>query len=253
MNLRAYRTFQALILAALGIFFLSKIMNGRILLYINQRFVILIVLAALGFIFIAQLLLRERPAPAALDAVEDYASDGSEAEDDSQRKGWVLWLVVLPLLMGLLVPERPLGASALTNRGVNTTTGLSVQGGAAQAIEIPSTQRSVMDWIRILIEVHDPAEYDNQAADVTGFVYHDARLAADQFLVTRFSIACCVADATALGMAVRWPDAPALGSNQWVRVRGKVHLQDLDGRPLLLIQAEQVDLIPEPEQPYLFP
>jgi hypothetical protein len=37
MSLRAYRTFQGLVLAALGLFLLSKLWDGSVLLYINQR------------------------------------------------------------------------------------------------------------------------------------------------------------------------------------------------------------------------
>jgi uncharacterized repeat protein (TIGR03943 family) len=241
MSLRAYRTFQALILAVLGIYLLSKVYDGRILLYINQRFVLLVLLAALGLIALAQVVLRERPAV------------GSQAvEKPAGRPGWTLWLIALPILVGLLVPERPLGASAISNRGINTGAGLTASPGssAIEAVEIPSTQRSVLDWIRIF---NAGQSTQGEMADVVGFVYHDGRLAANQFLVGRFSIACCVADAVALGMVVSWPDAVSLPDNRWVRVRGPVQFYDLDGRSLPMIEAQQVESILEPEQPYLFP
>jgi uncharacterized repeat protein (TIGR03943 family) len=165
----------------------------------------------------------------------------------------MLWLVAVPLLVGLLVPEKPLGANVLETRGVNLTSGLIVQRGTAKSLEIPSTQRTVLDWIRIANEESSHASLEGQPADVTGFVYHDPRLGSSQFMVSRFSIACCVADAFALGMVVDWPDAAALPDNQWVRVRGRVHLLDLEGKKLPAIAAQEVQLIPEPVQPYLFP
>jgi hypothetical protein len=45
----------------LGIFLLSKVMDGRVLFYISQRFVLLVLLGAVGLIGLAQLVLRERP------------------------------------------------------------------------------------------------------------------------------------------------------------------------------------------------
>ena len=263
MSLRAYRTFQALILAALGIFLMSKIMDGRILLYINQRFVLLVLLAALGLIFLAQLVLSERPAlqddPEGLEHPGhdhsgcDHTCHDHSHEAGEQRQGWVLWLVALPLFIGVLVPERPLGVSALENRGINTNANMSVRGGASLALQIPSTQRTVLDWLRVFNESTDSQAYESQPADVTGFVYHDARLEGSHFMVGRFTLACCVADATALGMVVDWPEAAALSDNRWVRVRGPVSTFNLDGRNLPLIKAEQVEVIPQPEQPYLFP
>ena len=265
MSLRAYRTFQALILGGMGVYLLSKVVDGRILMYINQRFVLLVLAAALLLIFLAQLVLRERPAPAVEDGEpggphdDDHGDDHDHHHDHAhaehgptERKGWVLWLAALPLLIGVLAPQRPLSASALENRGVNTGASLSVRG-AAQALEIPPEQRTVLDWLRVFNESSDLNELKGQPADVTGFVYHDTRLEPGQFMVGRFTIACCVADAAAISVVVEWPDAASLPGNSWVRVQGPVDVYELDGKKLPLVQARQVEAIPEPAQPYLFP
>jgi putative membrane protein len=251
LNLRSYRTFQALILAALGFYMLAKVNDGRILLYINQRFVFLVLLAALGLIALAQVALRERPAPGS-PGVEEGLSGHSHGGQSAGRAGWMLWLLALPVLIGLLIPERPLGASALEKRGINTASGLTVRpaSSALSAAQIPPAQRSVLDWIRLS---NQESLVTGEMADVVGFVYHDARLGEDQFLVGRFSIACCVADAVAVGMIVAWPEAANLPDNRWVRVRGPVQAVEWNGSDLPMIAAQQVEVIPEPEQPYLFP
>jgi putative membrane protein len=251
MSLRSYRAFQALILAGLGIYLFSKIMDGRILLYINRRFVILVFLAALGFIFLAQLIFRERQ-KMNMDFNEPGEPHTHEHEEHS-RQGWMLWLVAIPLIIGLLAPQRSLSVSALQMRGINTNSTLAIRSGATRALDIPSTERSVLDWIRAASEEPDEKLVAGQMADVTGFVYHDLRLGKTQFMVGRFSIACCVADAVAIGMIVNWPEAAGLPQNQWVRVQGTVRLVVLDGKSLPGIDARQINLIPEPEMPYLFP
>jgi len=40
--------------------------------------------------------------------------------------------------------------------------------------------------------------------------------------------------------------------NSWYRVQGTIHLASLDGQPIPLIRAEQVQEVPMPEQPYLY-
>ncbi len=256
MSLRTYRTLQALVLAGLGIFLIARIGDGRILLYINQRFIFLTLGGALAFLLIAQTVMRTRP-PA-----EDEEHDPLRPEDGvehdfhehGKRDGLALWVIALPLLVGVLLPVRPLGSTAAATRGMNTNAPLSAGAGDnSNALELPSTQRSVLDWIRVLHEAADPTSISGQAADVTGFIYHDIRLEAGQFMVARFSLTCCVADATAIGMLVAWPDADNLPDNRWVRVRGQVEVSQVDGKIVPLIQAESVEQVPEPEQPYLFP
>ncbi len=260
MKLRTYRTFQALVLAGLGIFFLARLVDGKILLYINQRFIFLILLGAVGFLWIAQVVMRARP----LESDDVEQSTGEHNEDDHQhehahaegngRSGFALWIIALPLLIGVLIPARPLGTFEIATRGINTSAPLSVRGDVeSEAIEIPSTQRNVLDWIRAFNYADNPAEFEGQLADVTGFVYQDIRLEAQQFMVGRFSLTCCVADAVALGLVVDWPEAASLENNRWVRVRGPIAVLELDGKTVPLVRAEQVESIPSPEQPYLFP
>jgi putative membrane protein len=262
MNLRTYRTFQALIMGGLGIYLFTKVIDGRILFYINQRFVLLVLLGAVGLLLIAQLVLRERPSPEEADQTDhDHAGhdhgDHDHGDHDhgpqSERQAWTLWLLALPLLFGVLIPARSLSTSALQTRGINTTANLSIRGASTSALEIPSTQRSVLDWIRAVSESDDTAALEGQMADVTGFVYHDIRLEKDQFMIGRFSIACCVADAVALGMVANWPEAADLPDNRWVRVRGLVRMMELDGRKLPSIVVQDIEIVPEPSQPYLFP
>ncbi|MEA4906063.1 MAG: TIGR03943 family protein [Anaerolineaceae bacterium] len=268
MGLRTYRTFQALVLAALGLFLLQRVWSGSVLLYINQRFVLLVLFASIGFLVLSQTVLRERPLPGAADdddpaqaqeeAGEEHEHDGHEHEHDHDHSGqdmrWGLWLVALPVILGLLVPVRSLGTSALANRGITTDSPLTVQNGSeVVSLGLTPEQRTILDWIRTFNYADDPDEFTGQGADVTGFVYHDPRLSAGRFMVGRFSITCCVADALALGMVVAWPDAGSLPDNQWVRVHGNIEVIEMSGEKLPMIQAEQIEYIDEPDQPYLYP
>jgi putative membrane protein len=258
MNLRAYRTFQGLVLAALGLFLLSKLWDGSVLLYINQRFVWLVVFAAIGLVILSQVVLQNRPpAEETEDTLNDHAGHehhaGHDHDDEHERvSGWNLWWLALPVLLGVLVPARPLGASALATRGITTNAPLTAQGNLV-SLDLPAGERNVLDWNRTINYASDPEQYNGEAADVSGFVYHDPRLEEGQFLVGRFTITCCVADAFAIGMVVHWPDTEHLSDNVWVRVQGTIAVTEADGQRIPSILATSVEQIPQPPQPYLYP
>ena len=113
--------------------------------------------------------------------------------------------------------------------------------------------RNILDWIVIFNSTDDLSPYVGQTARVTGFVYHDPRLPANQFIVSRFVITCCTADASAIGMIVNWNQSTDLKESSWVEVKGPVQASKLGGQPIPLIEASYVQSTPQPDQPYLYP
>ncbi len=257
MSLRTHRSLQALILAALGAFLLQKILSGTLFWYINQRFMVLVLLAGIGLLALAQMVfqsLRQKDTDPESHDHHDHARSPSPTLPHTHTLPvWRLLIVALPVLLGVLIPARPLGVSAIANKGVNTNAPIAAGSSAAVTLSIAPENRSVLDWVRVFNYESNPTMFDGQPADVVGFVYHDPRLPEGQFLVGRFALNCCVADATAIGMAVVWPDEDNLADNSWVRVRGAVQAASLNGRPLPLIQAASIVQVAEPEQPYLYP
>jgi putative membrane protein len=88
---------------------------------------------------------------------------------------------------------------------------------------------------------------------VIGFVYRDPRFAENQFMVARFTITCCVADALAIGLVTEADDAADLPDDSWVRVEGTFAEGTLDGDAMPVLVAETVTPIEPPEHPYLYP
>ncbi|MEJ5313631.1 MULTISPECIES: TIGR03943 family putative permease subunit [Anaerolinea] len=252
MKERTTRSFQALIMAGLGAFLLFQVVNGGITFYIHQRFVWLVVVGAILLLVIAQTLFQSRS-----QINEDDPHEHSDGEDDDHHHvltpGWVLWLMILPVMMGVLLPQRALSASVIQNRGIQTGGTLSSNTQVIQVQDIPPEQRTVLDWVRLFSQSDTRAQIKGQPVDVIGFVYRDPRLPAGQFMVARFTLTCCVADASALALIVSWEDADSLVENRWVRVRGVLDETLLDGHPAPLVLAKQVEEVPEPSQPYLYP
>lgn len=259
MRTVTYRTLQALILGATGLFFLQKIWSGSLYWYINQRFMVLVLLAAVGLLALAQLLISARPRrpedgdPAHTEAGADHAHAYGHAHTRG-KVPWGLLLVALPVLLGLLVPARPLGASAVANKGLLTGAPPSTGPANLQVLmDIPAGSRTILHWLQLVQALPEPGPLAGQPVDVVGFVYRPPELGQDQFLVGRFTMTRCAADAYAIGLLVTWPQARELPQNGWVRVQGPLELYRSEQGLRAGIRAETVTPVGEPAQPYLYP
>jgi uncharacterized repeat protein (TIGR03943 family) len=162
-------------------------------------------------------------------------------------------MLALPVILGTFMPAQPLGSSALINKGLATTAPLRTNAeGSPLWIDVASEDRNVLDWIRAFNTAADPQTLSGQPAEVIGFVYNDPRLEQGQFLLGRFTLTCCVADAVAIGLIVEFPGTEFIPDNTWVRVRGPIRVGQLAGELLPRIEAETIEEIPLPEQPYLY-
>lgn len=256
MNPRTYQRLQALLALALGFFILNVISSGKLYWYINARFAWLTVLGMLIlFALGANMLdnLRRTRAQAVDEAPGHLHSPGHDHTEHTKPSAWPLLLLALPLLIGLLIPARPLGSDAAASRGVAVSGALASGDISPLLLQTGPDQRTVLDWIRIFNAQTDLEQYEGETANVIGFVYRDPRLGPNQFLASRFAVTCCVADAFALGMLVEWPESAALGVDEWVQVKGPLRIVEQDGRKIPMIEAESVRQVDIPAQPYLFP
>ena len=246
MPKRMYRSFQALLLLALCLFFAGKAANGQLTYYINLRFVPLTLFGMVFLAILAQNLFSE---------LRRTRGSAEESEHDHYDKPAAanLWFMLVPLAIGILIPTRPLDSSAFATKGFNTTGPLVSSDSSAQLIETESQDRNVLDWLKIFNYETDLTPYLGQRSSVIGFVYRDDQLSENQFYVSRFVITCCAADGFAIAMVAESPEAASFKQDAWVLVKGPVSSITLNDRPVPLIKAESVQAVSVPEQPYLFP
>jgi uncharacterized repeat protein (TIGR03943 family) len=164
-----------------------------------------------------------------------------------------LIILAIPLVVGFFVPVRPLSTASINTRGMSLSAPASLDRQSVRTLEVIPDDQTVLDWIKIFNYEEDLSPYLGKSANVIGFVYHDPRLKAGQFMLSRFTITCCVADAFAIGMAVDWPDSASLADNAWVNVQGPVDMITIDGQRVPVIRAGSVNPVQVPEQPYLYP
>ena len=239
---------KGLLLLGLGIFLFTRITSGTLNYYISQRFDWLAIAAVMGLIVVGlsyRRLLQE-------------ADDTLAAPDDHDHSHALSWsgflLISLPIILGLLVPPRPLGVAALQNRelsigGLDSVLPAAVGSSLVQE----SSERTILDWVLAFHQGERPAETDT--ADVVGFVYLDDAADEAEFTLTRFVVGCCAADAMAVGLPVSvaagLPSEGALEEGEWVRVVGQFAASTGNNIPVLV--AERLEAVPEPNQPYLYP
>lgn len=173
--------------------------------------------------------------------------DGHGAHDGPR----VAWLLVLPLLALLLIAPPPLGSFAAGRQSTRPPT--TTQSGYPP---LPDPVDGAVDLT--LTEYVFRALYDrDQSLDgerirLVGFVTVGEE--ADGYLLSRFRLNCCAADAQAVHVDVVG-DAVARPGDTWLEVEGHWELRDgqepgtPSDRPPLFV-ADSVRIVENPSQPY---
>ncbi len=159
-------------------------------------------------------------------------------------------LLLITALLGLWVNPRPLSGQTALNRGVSQHLSATRDQPQAFRPQVNPAERTLLDWIRTLEVFPDPYTYENQPVDVDGFVVHPEDALPGTFLLTRFLISCCAADAYPVALPTHWTDSESLEADHWYRVQGRMAVQEGEDQPQILIQAENVTPIPTPINPY---
>lgn len=160
------------------------------------------------------------------------------------------WLLVLPLLALLLIAPPALGAFAAerqsTRPPVTTQTAYpplpDAVDGAVELSLLEFTFRAIYD---------DDRSLDGERVRMSGFVTSSDD--AQTYLLTRFRLQCCAADATAITVEIagdrQWPE------DTWLEVEGYWEPRP-DGDPQVvltkppMLRAERAHEIDPPSQPY---
>lgn len=255
---------KALLLISLALFFYSRWTNGTLYFYINQRFMGFTLVAVLGLLIVglSYHLSVERSHEHTEDSPQDdgheHGQDAVHVHTHNHTHG-LSWggalLVLLPIGLGLLVSPRPLGASALANREMNLSQS-SLPRIVGLATAKGDQDKNILDWwqsFRASPNSNSDRKIIGQAVQVSGFVFKDKAYGSDYFMVTRFVISCCVADAAPLSLVVKSSNAGALKNDQWVEVKGTFAASSLGNWPMPILNATSITPIAIPQQPYLYP
>ncbi|GAB4281472.1 MAG: TIGR03943 family protein [Candidatus Rifleibacteriota bacterium] len=85
------------------------------------------------------------------------------------------------------------------------------------------------------------------------YVADSPRIPPGTFVIFRFIMVCCVADAQPLAVLVKGAPPPGLKSENWIEIEGTLESTDIQGHSAAVIKADRIKRIPAPINPYLAP
>jgi hypothetical protein len=101
--------------------------------------------------------------------------------------------------------------------------------------------------------VSDPEEFEGSNANLEGVVHKDKRLPTGSFFRYRLPMVCCAADASPIGVIVKWPESGKLNKGTWVKVHGKVGFTVFEGEDYPAISAAKVVKTAPPKNRFIIP
>ncbi len=169
------------------------------------------------------------------------------SEPLSRRETWILGAMVLPVVLVAALPPATLGSFSAGKRAGFTGAGLAtplgdIGTGRLTLIDVAAAQTTKPGEVAL-------GKRAGERVDFVGFVTRYADTPADEFLLTRYIVTCCVADATIAQVRVVNVPPGAFAANQWVDVQGTIFPL---GREVI-VSASSVTDVARPSRPYLTP
>jgi putative membrane protein len=89
--------------------------------------------------------------------------------------------------------------------------------------------------------------------ELSGFVYREDDLKANQLVVGRFAVSCCSADASPYGVLTEFPQANNFTKDTWVKVTGTIEKGNYHDSEIFKIHATHIEKIQAPKSAYIYP
>jgi len=183
-------------------------------------------------------LAAEPRATASLDEVPARSRRRNPAE---RRDGWTALATALLAALLLALPPNPSFADLAAQRPPD-------EGSAGElSFVLPPAQRSLTDWVRLLRSQPDPALFDGDPVRISGFVLPMPNQPPQ---LARLLVRCCLADATPVGLPVRWPaGSPPPEADQWLAIEGRMALEPRPSGASLVVVPSTIRSIARPRYP----
>lgn len=119
-----------------------------------------------------------------------------------------------------------------------------------QASLLSVTQSNFVETIQDIYEHR--SNYLGREISVIGFVYRNPDLSDTQFVVVRYLIICCAADASPYGLLCESSEAKKYPQGTWLSVRGTLKTGKFNDREVPSIKVTSVERIDTPQNPYVY-
>lgn len=246
---------KAALIGGTGAMLLVKVFTNTLPLYVHVRYTPLITITGIILLLMAAVQVWMTLRNDEHDHNHDHDDHDGHDHSPITWKSPALLALLVPVILGLIVPPRALGSSAINTQGFsNTGTGMrTVQTIVDTTSVVDTSQWTLLDYVNALVYKPDHPQLQGQPIETTGFVWRNDDMPEGQFYIARFVVSCCSADGLAIYLPVQWQGSSELPNDSWVRVRGTIGLEEVPGQPAAVIQAAEIIPIEQPAQPYLYP
>ncbi len=218
---------RAAVLGLWAAVLLRSSVDGRLDLLLRAAFHPLVLVAGLALLLIALLQL-----------VLGWKQRSVAAERTGLRRDrrQALFSAAIALLL-LAVPPAPSFADLARQRPADDTVTESL------SFVLPPAQRSLTDWVRLLRQQPDPQLHAGDPVRISGFVLP---MPDQPPQLARLLVRCCLADATPVGLPVRWPaNAPSPVADTWLAIEGRMQVEG----DHVVVVPDRIRPIPRPARP----
>ncbi len=218
---------RAAVLGLWAAVLLRSSVDGRLDLLLRAAFHPLVLVAGLALLLIA-----------VLQLVLGWKQRSVAAERAGLRRDrrQALFSAAIALLL-LAVPPAPSFADLARQRPADDTVTESL------SFVLPPAQRSLTDWVRLLRQQPDPQLHAGDPVRISGFVLP---MPDQPPQLARLLVRCCLADATPVGLPVRWPaNAPPPVADTWLAIDGRMQVEG----DQLVVVPDRIRPIPRPARP----
>ena len=180
-------------------------------------------------------------APRATASQDEVPARSRRLNPADRRDGWTALATALLAALLLALPPNPSFADLAAQRPPD-------EGSAGElSFVLPPAQRSLTDWVRLLRSQPDPALFDGDPVRISGFVLPMPNQPPQ---LARLLVRCCLADATPVGLPVRWPAGrPPPEADQWLAIEGRMALEPGPSGASLVVVPSTVRSIARPRYP----
>ncbi|MHA7137909.1 TIGR03943 family putative permease subunit [Rossellomorea arthrocnemi] len=217
--------------------------------------------------------------------------EGHELPKGFIRSSMVNALFIFPIVVGFLLPDNLLDSSVAAKRGVKVGNslfstppsseqkGLNQDDGAEKNSfateptlgpydefpvekdfdklkEIVNKREKIIvrdeQYIQTLSIVDEKLDdFVGKEIQLTGFVYKDEGFAEEELVISRFTVTCCVADASVYGLLARDSGLSKLEPDTWINVSGVIDKVDFNGQAMPVLKNPVFEVIDPPANPYV--
>jgi putative membrane protein len=171
----------------------------------------------------------------------------AEPEPLRSRELGVMIAMVVPVLLITILPPATLGSFSASKRSAVAGAGFSASSG-----DIATGDLTLVDVAAAQTTPEGERALARRAGETVtfvGFVTRYGDTLADEFLLTRYVVSCCVADATVAQVRVVNVTPGAFEDNEWVEVTGTIF--PIGREVIVNAGAGGIVEVERPERPYL--